>query len=248
MGLDGVELVMRIEEEFSIVLSDEEAASARTVGDLYELILSKIKTTPDCLSSKAFYRARKALVESLGAPRRSIRPATDLESLFPEPTRKKLWSRLTHTIDLRIPRLHYTRARKSEFLQIAALFASAILLAIGIILHLKAGLHLERILAMSVYWSLAAILWIILFSISDAFLLRNMTFLRTELPVTTVGDLAKMILAVNPDFAAQAVSSEEPLSRDLVWTKLVQIICDQLQIEPDEVVPNASFTEDLGVA
>ncbi|MGD0631828.1 MAG: hypothetical protein ABR987_21055, partial [Terracidiphilus sp.] len=60
MGLDSVELVLRTEDEFSIILSDDEAASAITVGDLYNLVLSKLDVTPGCLTSKAFYATRRA--------------------------------------------------------------------------------------------------------------------------------------------------------------------------------------------
>jgi len=62
VGLDSVELVMRTEDEFCITLTDDEAGSVRTVDDLYRLVLSKLDLTPSCLSSKAFYRTRQALV------------------------------------------------------------------------------------------------------------------------------------------------------------------------------------------
>ena len=35
-------------------------------------------------------------------------------------------------------------------------------------------------------------------------------------------------------------------SKDSVWTKLVQICVDQLQVEPDQVKYAASFVDDLG--
>ncbi len=38
MGLDGVELLMALEDEFEIEIPDEEAAK-RTVGDLYDVIV-----------------------------------------------------------------------------------------------------------------------------------------------------------------------------------------------------------------
>lgn len=41
MGLQGVELVMRVEREFHIAISDPEAADARTVGQLNAIIARK---------------------------------------------------------------------------------------------------------------------------------------------------------------------------------------------------------------
>lgn len=46
MGLDSVEIVLRAEELFAITLPDDEAGSVGTVGDLYNLICSKLNLTP----------------------------------------------------------------------------------------------------------------------------------------------------------------------------------------------------------
>ncbi len=43
MGLDTVEMVIRAEEVFSVDLPNEECGRVHTVGDLYRLILSKLK-------------------------------------------------------------------------------------------------------------------------------------------------------------------------------------------------------------
>jgi len=42
MGLDGVVLILEIEEAFDISLEDEETLNVYTVGDCYDLILKKI--------------------------------------------------------------------------------------------------------------------------------------------------------------------------------------------------------------
>ena len=43
MGLEGVELVMEVEDEFAISISDEAAQQAVTVGDLYNLVLRLVR-------------------------------------------------------------------------------------------------------------------------------------------------------------------------------------------------------------
>lgn len=43
MGLDLVELLLRTEEVFSVDLPNEECELIRAVGDLYRLILDKLK-------------------------------------------------------------------------------------------------------------------------------------------------------------------------------------------------------------
>ena len=46
MGLDGVEIILRLEELFGIEVGDDEAAKTETVGELYELICSKLNVSP----------------------------------------------------------------------------------------------------------------------------------------------------------------------------------------------------------
>ena len=68
MGLDAVEIVLRVEKTFGVDLPDAELESAATVGDLYKLLLSKLDGSYACLSSRAFYRVRRSMVEVLGVP------------------------------------------------------------------------------------------------------------------------------------------------------------------------------------
>jgi len=42
LGLDIVELVMRVEETFDINLTNEEAGQVQTVGDIYKIVLGKL--------------------------------------------------------------------------------------------------------------------------------------------------------------------------------------------------------------
>jgi hypothetical protein len=118
MGLDTVELVMRIEEEFSIDLPDWELSSVRTVGDLYALVLSNLDTTPACLTSKAFYRTRRAMMDALNLPRRSIRPSTSLDPLLPSESRIERWNEIGAAINLDFPRLRRRRRPEAWFLKV----------------------------------------------------------------------------------------------------------------------------------
>jgi len=80
MGLDGVELLLAVEDAFHIHLADDEAGSVYTVGDLHNLVISKLQgqDSKRCLTSVAFYRTRRGIIDTLGIDRREVRPATHL--------------------------------------------------------------------------------------------------------------------------------------------------------------------------
>jgi hypothetical protein len=71
--------------------------------------------------------------------------------------------------------------------------------------------------------------------------------LASEFPADTAGELAQVVLSLNQDRFQPAKSSTEQTDED-VWRRLVDIICDQRQVEREEVVPNARFVDDLGVS
>src|ERR1019366_5759458 len=126
MGLDAVEIVMRTEDEFSITISDDEAAAAATVGALYRIVLGKLDVTPGCLTSKAFYMTRRALVDALGIPRRAIRPSTKLSPLLPDETRRKQWEQIHHDLGLAMPGLRIPGELKQGIYMRAFFLASAL--------------------------------------------------------------------------------------------------------------------------
>ena len=72
MGLDSVELVMEAEEEFKIVFGSREVEDVRTVGELLDLIFSKLRQDEEekCPTQHAFYAVRRHMVETLGVKRR----------------------------------------------------------------------------------------------------------------------------------------------------------------------------------
>jgi len=77
--LDDVELLMAVEETFDIQISDREAEAVRTVGDLYDLVCSKIEhdSKAACHSAHAFRRLRNASLAA-AVP---MRPSTHISEL-----------------------------------------------------------------------------------------------------------------------------------------------------------------------
>lgn len=131
MGLDGVELVLAIEETFGISISDGDAPAlvtpAMLIKHVQAAVASKPKSKP-CLSQRAFHWVRSRLCEVTNVSRREIKLDTRINRIFPKETREQKWkdfrsaSNMTRLPDLRFGRgtlFSPTRVRDLVRLQIS---------------------------------------------------------------------------------------------------------------------------------
>src|SRR5262249_37686281 len=105
MGLDSVELVLAIEEEFSLSIPDEDAAKIVTVGQAYEYLKERLEAKPSegCPSQKVFHKVRQALMQNYGLPRESITLETRLKDLKPRKVLEEGWPFFQLFAELRVP-------------------------------------------------------------------------------------------------------------------------------------------------
>jgi hypothetical protein len=106
MGLDTVELVMEIEDEFGIRIADDEAERITTVGQTVECVARHLaaRRPPGpvvCTSARAFYRLRAALGERFNVPRSAVRPGTPVGTLVPACATGGDWHDVVARCDLR---------------------------------------------------------------------------------------------------------------------------------------------------
>ena len=96
MGLEGVEIVLAVEDEFQIAISNAEAEKSDTVGKVVDLVYSRLRpsTQAPCPSQQGFYRIRKQMMKQLAIPRSTIKPETLLEDLIPRENRREAWKEL----------------------------------------------------------------------------------------------------------------------------------------------------------
>ena len=74
MGLDGVELVMEVEDHFKVILPDAECAQVRTVADLGALVISRLpRSGRTCPTARRFFDLRAHAMEATGLSARAIR-------------------------------------------------------------------------------------------------------------------------------------------------------------------------------
>jgi acyl carrier protein len=242
MGLDTVEIVLRVEETFGVDLPDDELESVATVGDLYKLLLSKLDGSYACLSSRAFYRVRSSMVEVLGVSRRSIRPATELQPLIGRRKTAERLRRIEGLAGLRFPRLEHPRwFHRTALLVSAAAYVCACTLVMPV--YFAGGLApMSGLRAIGFPFAVG----VIFIPIAMALMRSATPFLAYVAPAPTVGGLTKIVLTNNYPALSQGAAPSKRRDDQEVWQVLKGIIVDQLQVKPDEVVPEAHFGRDLG--
>jgi hypothetical protein len=229
MGLEAVELILRVEEAFGITLPDSEASRIVTIGDMYQLILSRLRQNRStrCLTARAFHRFRQALVSEADLPRSSVHPDTQLDRVVPTSRRRRLWPRLARRLGLKLPKL-----RRPVWLM--AGLTVAVLLWIGL-----------GNLAMRV-WHFPSARWF--YGITAATIALAVVATR---PLATslrgcnsVGDIAKFL--VHNNFGALAAEVTTVNEKE-AWESLLNLVSDELGVPATELGTETKFVEDLNV-
>jgi len=107
VGLEAVELVMELEDEFAISIPDDVAAYTRTLGQMHDYLLARCagRKRIDCPTRSVFYRLRNALGSVIGVEPKSICPRTPLLPLLGRWKRKRVWSHIEQELSLSLPPL-----------------------------------------------------------------------------------------------------------------------------------------------
>lgn len=94
MGLDLLVFQMSIEDAFQIRFSDEDLPSLSTPVRLKNYLFDHLPISSEdvCLSQRAFYRLRTAIMARTTLTRFSIRPETSLLSLIPRTDWDVVWN------------------------------------------------------------------------------------------------------------------------------------------------------------
>jgi hypothetical protein len=229
MGLDGVELLLAVEDAFQIHIADEEAGNVATVGDLHNLVVDRLhaKDAKACLTSAAFYRVRRGIIDTLKINRRDIRPSTPLETILPRDSRRQRWRDLQQVVRLKVPDLQHP-----GWIQLS-MFAAGVALAAAVGVYLRVGLGGTLLIS-----SLGLVVGPLLLNISprlaDAFPNR----------VTTVGDLARDVLALNH---ARLAAETGSWTKQDGWETLCRLITLQTGVDASKIKPDSLIVGDLGI-
>lgn len=111
MGLDGVEIVLAVEEAFGIAIPDADAAEMITPAMMIAYVQEAVGSRADtkaCISQRAFHRVRAGLIKATGVERSMVTLDTKIKTLFSGPRRSEMWKAFQdHTAIGALPPLHF---------------------------------------------------------------------------------------------------------------------------------------------
>lgn len=232
MGLDGVEIVMAVEETFDLRIEDAEAAKILTPRQLIELIQSKVTTTNAsiCLTQRAFNLLRKSLLRHGGWKRSEITPARRLSELINRNQRRSLLENVCGNLTIKKP----PKLVLANWLNIT-LFAAA--LATGLL----ADIATKQIFSSVAIW---IFILVAMFTAGAALRLTKPLCKEFLANLQTVGDLARWVMTHKADLATATVPA---WTRDQIAARVREIVVDVLGCKPD-FSEDANFVKDLGLS
>jgi len=221
MGLDGVELVLSVEEEFAVTIEDGDFPELTSPRLLADYIVSRLGATgvgeARCLSQAGFYRIRSALVRHFGASRNDVRPDS-LVRQFLNGNIRTQWRELKKAIGAtHLPGL---RCRKV------------------IAYPVTAGLPLAGV---TMLYLGGAPAW----SMSGSALILGMAGMAiADTMADIVPENLRSIRALVP-FAG--VEERTDWTHEYVLRRVIQITATQLGIPAERILPDHHFVKDLGL-
>jgi hypothetical protein len=239
MGLEDVELIMELEDEFGIDIKDEDIANVRTVGALYDVVMAKLALPAAegaCLSGRVFYRLRRGLQEVGGLDRRRIRPGTPLTELIPAPGRRRTWDIWAIRSGIRLPQLDFPRRLRPLIHTLVCATALAIAGILPYAMHLG-GAEISGVVTT---WGVAVIVALVA-------LYRVAARWAVAYPphVETLGDLTHEVVRRGVPAHHQVDKDRALMTAETVWNRLVDIIEREHYVKRDLITPTADLYEDL---
>jgi acyl carrier protein len=244
MGLDTVELVLEVEDEFDISIYDDDFQSFATVGDLTDYVVDRLaaagrldplsgEITP-CSSPRHFTRLRRSVMGLYHTPRAAVRVRTRLEDVVPCDDRSVQWKRLGESLGLQLPGLCRPKWLShvlgwASFALIGAILCTWLVLA-------KLGAAPPEPLAAAALTSLCA-------GIAAIVMAYRLTRpLAVHVPdFLTVGGLVLQLERAE----RRRLAPQTRWSRDQAAHAIRSIVSEQFGVPLEQVTREARFVEDL---
>lgn len=232
MGLDGVELVMEIEKAFEINIPDQEAEKIITVGDMYNCVWNHIQKwhSDKCNSQVLFYRLRNMLATMFGINKNLIRTDALLNSVFPKENRRINYSFFERNMELELPSLVLTKPWSMLLNGFGTITIGG-----GIIFAFLYSNFFNH----SNWFYTIPLIGIILTTLLSLILNPKRTIISPD----SIRPFIEKTLSLN----VLKYAKERGLNRNEMEIVINNIISDKLGNDLDEIKPEKSFVDDLGV-
>ena len=232
MGLDSVEILMKVEDTFGIKIPDQEAEQILTVGDLHNAVWRHLsgKHSDKCKSQNLFYRLRKSFADTFNFSPQKLNLDTSPEEIFPKTNRRQLYLSFGDTTNLKLPDLVLTK----PWTTILTAFGFATIIG-----GLATSLILINFFDTSKWTLLIPVAGIILtFLLSD---LLNPK--RTAIKEITIREFAQHTLALN----YSTLVTNEGTNRQEMESVINHIIAEMAGLDLEEVTSEKKIADDLGI-
>jgi len=231
MGLDFVNLALRVEEEFNIYIPNEAFEEIRTPADIAWFIHDEYvrKNYAQCSSQVGFYKIRKMLIDEFALKREDIKPSIYLAELFKNDIRKN-WRKLNRLLDNKLVSypLELTK-RVSKSLLI-------ITLSMGLVLFYLQFYVNKNSFGGSLYVSamLTLFIWMIISGMGQY-------FFGKVIP----RQLAQTFNLIR--FTEENHRINRYNNFETILEKVIEISIDELGLDPSEINEDSDYVDDLGV-
>ena len=232
MGLDSIEILMKVEKTFDISIPDLEAEKIITIADFHNSVWRHLegKYSDKCKSQGLFYKLRQAIIDTFKFPRHDYKPGTSLNNIFPKQNRRQVYFNFAGANNLKLPDLVLTKPW------------STLLASLGIITILGGlGVSLIRVFFFD-YTK-----WTLLIPVAGIaltyFISEILNPIRTVIEPAFVREFTEQVLTIN----YARLTEENGANRREVESVINHIIADMGGFELDEITPEKKIHDDLGI-
>jgi acyl carrier protein len=232
MGLDSVEILMKVEDTFGIKIPDQEAEQILTVGDFHNSVWRHLsgKHSDKCKSQNLFYKLRESFADTFNVSPQKLKLDTSPEEIFPKTNRRQVYLSFADTTNLKLPDLVLTK----PWTTLLTTFGFATIIG-----GLATSLIFINIFDMTKWTLLIPVAGIVLtFLLSD---LLNPK--RTAIKEITIREFTQHTLALN----YSTLVANEGTNRQEMESVINHIIADMAGLDLEEVTPEKKIADDLGI-
>jgi acyl carrier protein len=232
MGLDSLEILMKVEDTFGIKIPDQDAQKILTIGDFHNAVWRHLsgKYSDKCKSQILFYKLKRSIFEKFGYSPSKFLLQTSPEEIFPIENRRQVYFSFSSDIALKLPKLILTKS----WLNVLTIFGMlAILGGLGVALILIIFFNLSN--------------WMLLIPIVGLLLTLGFSELlnprRVLISATNIREFTEQTLALN----YAALFTDIGTNRREMEKVINYIVADMAGLDLEEVTTDKKISDDLGI-